>query len=156
MAENGQPFWRRWWVIAIGVVLIVGFIGGLLGDDDEAPTATVHVNVADATAEVDTVLLGENWTGSGSYTILKAGKAYNSAGDFTVYATKINSPGAEGLVLFWRADGSQLTDGLIIGDIVTREFSVWGAAASPGSPIDDQVEIAKISPEGQAVLAFVC
>ncbi len=100
------------------------------------------------------MLLGENWTGSGDYVLLSASSAYSAGGDFTVYAARIDAPGAEGLCLFWRADGTSLDGGgLIIGDTVTRKFSVWGSAASAGSPADDRVRDAKRSPAGRAVIA---
>ncbi len=108
----------------------------------------------DATAEAESDLLGENWTGSGTYTVVGACKAYNADDDFTAYAARIIAPGVEdGLTLFWRMNGQTMGDGLLVGDTVTREFSVWGADANVGSPIDEAVNDAKDSDEGEAAIA---
>lgn len=112
------------------------------------------MQTADAKAEVDTTLLGDSWTGNGAYTIVKACKAYNADDDFTVYAARITAPGLEdGQTLFWRQGGRTAGEGLLVGDTVTRQFSVWGADARAGSPADEQVNDARESAEGQAVIA---
>ena len=85
----------------------------------------------DVTAEANRELLGENWTGNGTYTVVRACKAYNADDDFTAYVARITAAGFEdGLTLFWRLNGQAMGDGLLTGDTVTREFSVWGAAAN--------------------------
>ena len=106
-----------------------------------------------ATAEAESDLLGENWTGSGTYTLVGACKAYNAEDDFTAYAARITAPGFEdGVTLFWRMNGEALGDGLLTGDTVTREFSAWGELSNTGSPIDEAVNEAKASDEGEAAI----
>ena len=143
--------------VAIGTVLIASVMLAVawlsLGREDphEAPS----VRVIDASAAVDGFLLGEYWTGSGPYTIEAAASAFSSTGDFQVFAARIAGPGIEETTLFWRADGRELGDGLIIGDTVTRRYSIWGEATAGGSPADRKVQNAKSSPEGEAVLDAV-
>jgi hypothetical protein len=68
-------------------------------------------------------------------------------------AARVSVPGEDTLCLFWYMGGKAPGDGLIIGDTVTRAFSVWGAAATDGSPADDQVRALKKTDEGIAAIA---
>lgn len=41
-AKSEKPWYRRWWVIALGVFLIVGFIGSFFSDADEEAEETAE------------------------------------------------------------------------------------------------------------------
>ncbi len=110
--------------VAVAVALLIAACG-------RAPATE------DATADVEDLLLGENWTGQGTYEMVAAAKATTEGGD-TVYAAQIRTGGSD-IVLFWRQDAS----GLLIGDAITRRYSVWGQAATAGSPAGRLVEDAK-------------
>lgn len=127
--------------IVAGATILVIFVVGACGGG--------QVETADAAADVEELLLGENWIGPGTYETVAAAKASTVEGD-TVYAARIRTGDRE-VVLFWRQDAS----GLLIGDAVTRQYSVWGQAAVAGSPADQLVEEAKQSAAGRAVLDAV-
>jgi hypothetical protein len=73
--------------------------------------------------------------------------------DATAVAARVSVPGIDVLCLFWYVGGQNPGDGLIIGDTVTREFSVWSSAATVGSPADETVSELKGTPEGKAVIS---
>jgi hypothetical protein len=131
-----------------------GLSGFWDGNGSSNQNTTSAISVQSARSEVQILLLGENWTGSGSYTLLDSAKAYNSTGQWWVIAARVSAPGGQ-LELFWSADGTNIGDGLIIGDTVTREFSAWGAAASASSEAADLVRERQNSPHGQAVMEAV-
>ena len=117
--------------------------------------AQPEVAIRDASAIADRDLLGQNWTGSGRYTLLEAASAYSASGDYQVFAARISAPEGDNMVLFWRAGGETLGDGAIVGDTRTRRFSGWGNSVSVGSLADVLVSEARASAEGQAALAAV-
>ena len=84
-----------------------------------------------------------------------AAKAYDASEDFTAYAARISSPGAEDLCLYWYSGGQAFGDGLTIGDTVTRAFSDWGSAADASSAAAGTVRESQNTPEGRAVIAAV-
>ena len=104
---------------------------------------------------MNSTLLGAAWIGSGAYTLHDAAKAYGASEDFTAYAARISSPGAEDLCLYWYSGGQAFGDGLTIGDTVTRAFSEWGSAADASSPAAGTVRESQNTPEGRAVIAAV-
>lgn len=116
-------------------------------------TEGLSAAIQDATDDVDKILLGESWIGSGDYTILSAQKAYRSSEDYQVYSAKIGVPGAPALCLYWRADGPELQDGPVVGDSVTRGFSDWGSDVEFDSAADKSVDDSKNTPKGEAVIA---
>lgn len=138
-------------LIACGCVLVL-VLAACGGDDDGSSSSTSSVPTQDARAEVDATLLGDAWTGHGAYSIVKACKA---AGDgFSVYAARITAPGLEdGQTLFWRVGGDSVRAGDITGDTLTRQFSQWGSATAVGSSADEQVNDARDSDAGKAVIA---
>lgn len=120
-----------------------------------AESAQPEVAIHDASAIADRDLLGQNWTGSGRYTLHEAASAYSASGDYQVFAARISAPESDNMVLFWRAEGENVSDGAVVGDARTRRFSVWGNSVSVGSLADVLVSEARASAEGQAVLAAV-
>jgi hypothetical protein len=84
--------------------------------------------------------------------VYEANRAYSSEHDATAVAARISVPGEESLCVFWYMGGRSQGVGLIIGDTVTRAFSVWAAVAA-GSPADDQVRALKKTDEGIAAIA---
>lgn len=139
---------RRWAPLALLLAIALGATA--CGDAyQEAQDST-----EDATAVVESILLGDAWIGRGEYSVEAARKAYSAQCDCTVIAARIEINGGD-RTLFWRADGRAVGDGLIVGDATTRRFSDWGAAAGPGSPADQLAEAAKDTDEGKAVLLAV-
>lgn len=141
-------------VLAGVVVAFIGLVAIFSGDSDGSggvPSA-VSVTTHDATAEVDTKLLGPSWTGFGDYTILAARKAYSSSDDFTAFAARLDASGVSDLCLYWWLGGRNFGDGLLIGDTVTRGFSDWGAAATADSPAARLVRESKLTSVGQSVV----
>jgi hypothetical protein len=147
-----KPFWKRnSTIVAIAAFAVflswVAIDARIDSSDSRSPT---HVTQG-ATRIVDSDLLGDgNYTGSGSYAVFGANKPYSSEYDATAVAAGISVPGDDSLCLFWYMGGRSPGDGLIFGDTVTRAFSVWGEAASAGSPADDQVRALKKTDEGIA------
>lgn len=142
---------RKRRLIAAAITFIAVALLAACANDD----APADVSVLDATDEVRQVLLGDSWIGSGTYRLLAARKAFNVDEGYWVYAARIDAPGLSSTVLFWRAEGEALGDGLIFGNAVTREFSVWGSAATANSPAADWVREAERSSYGRAVVEAV-
>jgi len=128
-------------------VLVAALIAGSCGGGSDVTTQS-------AVAIIDSDLLGDgNYTGSGSYTVIEAQRAYSTQAGATAVAARVSVPGEDSLCLFWYVGGHNPGEGLIIGDNVTRYYSVWSAAASVGSPANDTVKALKATPEGKAVIA---
>lgn len=112
-------------------------------------------STTDASSAVNETLLGENYKGTGDYTVLAARQAYSASCDCVVVAARVDIAGAGERTLFWSSGGSNLGDRLIVGDATTRQFSVWGDLAGSGSPMAQSVDAAKATPEGEAVVLAV-
>ena len=110
-----------------------------------------EIETTSAVAFVNSDLLGDNnYTGEGTFTVIEAQQAYNADEDATAVAARITVPGNESLCLFWYVGGE--LEGLIIGDTVTREYSVWSFPAAENSPANQTVVRLKATDEGKAVL----
>jgi hypothetical protein len=150
-----KPFWKRNSTI-VAIAAFAVFLSWVAIDAriDSSDSGSPTVVTQGATDIVDSTLLGDgNYTGSGSYAVYGARKAYSSEHDASAVAARISVPGEESLCLFWYMGGRSQVGGDIIGDTVTRAFSVWGEAATAGSPADDQVRALKKTDEGTAVVA---
>ena len=91
---------------------------------------TSGVDVVAAADEIDAELFGDRWTGPGTYEIVKAGKAYNAAGNYRVYAApRVRAPDWEE-TLFWRIDGAGPGGGPVYGDLMAREYTDRGMGAT--------------------------
>lgn len=116
---------RHCLVVLVALVVLIAGCGG--GSATLVPSTTtsppVSITTSDAASDVENLFLGENYTGPGGYTLVKAAKAYNPDGDYWAVAAKIDlTTVVSGVILFWRADGTTIGDGLMIGNTYTREF----------------------------------
>jgi hypothetical protein len=102
------------------------------------------------------LLSGGNYTGSGTFTVKQAAKSYNSTYNVTQVAARVEVSGIpDDLCFYWYVGGPTLGSGPIVGDSLTRRYSVWGSEATSGSPADRQVKQQKETAQGRAARAAV-
>ena len=100
-----KPFWKRnGTIVAIVVFVVFGWL--VIASNDSGGSGSPTVVTQGATRIVDSDLLGDgNYTGSGSYAVFGANKAYSSEYDATAVAARISVPGEDSLCLFWYMGG---------------------------------------------------